>query len=119
MTELIQLGPTLDRVLARYSDQITLRDLAQRACHLGGKLTEQQLWEFCQGKPIRTDTLEICLRALPAEIRQAFWLESLQEQPDLLRWVIFTLPTDQLLERAAERVSQERRILELSQLIRS
>lgn len=119
MTEPLQLGPTLDRVLTRHPEQITIRDLVQRACNLGAKLTEQQLSEFCQGKPIRTDTLEICLRALPAEVRQAFWLEFLQEQPDLLRWVISTLTTDELLERAAERVTHESRLLELSQLMRS
>lgn len=109
----IPLGRVLDQVLIRYQAQITPRELVERAQYLGAQITERQLSDFRQGKGIRTDTLELCLQALPLEIRQAYWLELLQQQPDLLRGVIWHLPTDQVLEMAAKRVTQERQLIEL------
>lgn len=118
MVQQIRLGQALGQVLIRYQAQITTQELVRRAQRLGAQITERQLAGFCQGRPMRTDTLELCVQALPPQIRQAFWLELLQEEPDLIRWLIWHLPTDQLLEMTAKRVTQERHLIELTQLMR-
>lgn len=110
----VQLGKTLDRVLTHYKTQITAKELVARARAQGAKVTEQQLSRFRKGNSIRTDTLENFLKALPRDIRRAYWLELLRERPDLMHWVIQTLPSSQLLEMAAERVMRERQMIELS-----